>query len=139
MIYGIAPFMPPELVAILMEMGHGDELVIGDRNFPASTLARRLVRCDGVNGPAMLEEVLRLIPLDYVTDYDIMLMKPDGEPPVWAEYRRIVEQAQKNGPARLMDLPKPEFYARSREAFAVVITGESAAFGNVIVRKGVLK
>lgn len=140
MLRGIDRKISPELIKILMEMGHGDELVFGDGNFPAASHAQRLIRVDGHGIIAMLEAILPLFPLDYAVDYTAVLMKYPGEkePAVWSGYR---EQLQKypDGDKPFVLLPKPEFYERSRKAYAIVATGEQEGFANIIIRKGIIK
>ena len=139
MIKGIAPFMPPELVSALMEMGHGDELVLCDRNYPALEHGLKIVRCDALPIPVLLDEILRLIPLDYVTDYTIIAMNPPNLkdiPPVWQDYEKILK-ARAPQEAKIVPISKPEFYERSKKAYVLVKTGETARFANIIIKKGV--
>ena len=130
----------PELLKVLMEMGHTDEIVFSDSNFPAASHAPRLVRADGLGIPGLLEAILPLFPLDYTVDFSGVLMaKPTGEdPPVWDIYRQRLS-AWPDGDKELLALPKPEFYERTRNAYCVVATGETQVFANLIIRKGVVK
>lgn len=130
----------PSLLKILSEMGHGDEIVFGDGNFPAATHARRLVRADGLRITALLDAILPLFPLDYAVDYSMVLMKyrPDmEEPAVWSRYRELIE-SQPHGDKPASILAKPEFYERASKAYCIVATGESEGFANVIIRKGTI-
>ncbi len=141
MLKGIPTIISPELIKILMEMGHGDELVIADGNFPAATMAQRLVRCDGHNVPDLLEAILQLFPLDIYVPRPVALMQvvpgDKTQPTIWEEYRKII---QKNTEA-FEDFEFVErfaFYDRARGAFAVAATSESALYANIILKKGVL-
>ena len=143
MLKGIPSILPPELLKILMEMGHGDELVIGDGNFCAASLAQRLVRCDGHNVPRLLDAILSLFPLDRFVECPVALMEVvagsgDVEPPVWATYKEIVE---KHEPANnsIEFEERFAFYERTKKAYAVVATGETALYANIILKKGVIE
>ena len=143
MLKGISPLLPPELLKILAEMGHGDELVIGDGNFPAATMGKRCVRCDGHGAVAVMDAVLSLLPLDDFVDAPVTLMEvvpgtvPGGEPPVWAEFRQVL--ARREPGANIGFEERFAFYERSRRAFATVQTGESALYACVILKKGVIR
>lgn len=141
MLKNIPSIISPELIKILMEMGHGDELVIADGNFPAATMAQRLVRCDGHNAPDLLEAILQLFPLDTYVPRPVALMQvvpgDKTKPTIWEDYRKII---QKNTEA-FEDFEFVErfaFYDRARGAFAVAATSESALYANIILKKGVL-
>lgn len=141
MLKGIPSILTPELLKILMEMGHGDELVIGDGNFPAASMAQRLVRCDGHPVPPLLDAVLRLFPLDTFVDSPVALMAVVGggsdEPPVWQTYRDII--ATRSPDATGIELVERfAFYERAKRAYAIVASGESALYANVILKKGVV-
>ena len=140
MLKGIHPIISPDLLKILSEMGHGDEIVFGDGNFPAASHAQRLVRADGHSIPALLEAVLRLFPLDYATDYSAVLMayRGDREPAVWSRYAERLS-AFPDGDKPFLKLPKPEFYERARKAYCVTATSEREGFANLIIRKGVIR
>ena len=96
MLKGIPDIISPELLKILDEMGHGDEIVIGDGNFPAASNAKRLVRLDGHGVPEILEAILKLVPLDPYVDSPVMLMQvtpgDDTDPIIWKDYERIVKE-----------------------------------------------
>jgi L-fucose mutarotase len=140
MLKGISGKISPELLKILSEMGHGDEIVFGDSNFPAASHAQRLVRADGHGITAMLEAVLPLFPLDYAVDYTAALMqyRGDSEPKVWSSYRAQLAQ-HPDGDKQFVLLPKPEFYERAKKAYCIVATGEAEAFANIIIRKGCVR
>ncbi len=141
MLKGISPILPPELLKILMEMGHGDELVIGDGNFPAAGMAQRLVRCDGHSGTELLKAILQLFPLDKYSEKQVALMQvvdgDDVQPTIWMEYRSIVQQFE---PVyhNFEWVERFAFYERAKQAYAIVATGENALYANIILRKGVL-
>ena len=123
-----------------MEMGHTDEIVFADSNFPAASHARRLIRADGIGITDLLDAVLPLFPIDYATDHSALLMAKngEGEPRVWAAYKEKLA-SYSNGGKPLAELPKPEFYERARNAYCIVATGETETFANLIIRKGVIK
>jgi L-fucose mutarotase len=123
-----------------MEMGHGDEIVFGDSNFPAASHAQRLVRADGHSITALLGAILPLFPLDYAVDYTAVLMvfRGDKEPDVWSKYKEILE-IWPDGNKQFLTLPKPDFYERAKKAHCIVATSESEGFANMIIRKGVIR
>lgn len=143
MLKGIPAVLPPELLKILMEMGHGDEIVIADGNFPGASHAQRLVRCDGHGVPEVLDAVLRLLPLDPYVERPAALMRVmDGDPVkpvIWEQYRRIVETRE---PAAMRQgfeqMERFAFYERAKKAYAIVTTGETALYANILLKKGVV-
>ena len=142
MLLGIPNILSPDLVKILMEMGHGDEIVFADANFPAASHAQRLVRCDGHAIPDLLEAVLQLFPLDPYVDKPAALMQVvPGDPvetPIWETYREIIERRSKlTDPFETVE--RFAFYERARQAYAIVATGEHALYANLILKKGVIK
>ncbi|MCR4622527.1 MAG: L-fucose mutarotase [Clostridiales bacterium] len=141
MLKGISPIISPELLKILMEMGHGDEIVIGDGNFPAASIAKRLVRLDGHGVNEILDAVLKLFPLDTYVDAPVGLMQvmpgDDVVPVIWDEYRKTVDKYE---PGRKFGyIERFDFYERAKNAYAVVATGEGALYANIILKKGVVK
>ena len=139
MLKGISPILSPELLKILMEMGHGDELCIGDGNFPAVTNAQRLVRLDGHGVPEILDAILKLMPLDTYVDAPVSLMDngdPDNRPEIWATYKEIVEKNE--GDKNIGLVERFDFYDKAKNAFAIVATGETAIYANIILQKGVV-
>lgn len=140
MLKNIPAILSPELVKVLMEMGHGDEIVIADANFPAERLGQRVVRADGHNIPELLDAILKLFPLDGYSDYQYALMEivegDDVDPVIWNDYTRIIDEYDSN--AQVKHIERFDFYEQSKDAFAVLITGETALYGNVILKKGVL-
>lgn len=140
MLKNIPAIISPELLKTLCEMGHGDEIVIGDGNFPAASNAKRLIRMDGHGVPEILDAVLKLIPLDTYVDSPAMLMattKDDPTPEIWAKYKDII--TKNNGETNISQIERFKFYERTREAYAVIATSESALYANIILKKGVVK
>ena len=141
MLKGISGILTPDLLKILMEMGHGDEIVFGDGNFPAASHAQRLVRCDGHSIPALLDAVLPLLPLDRYVDCPlaVMAVTPGDtvETPIWDTYRQLAERHHEAGTA-LEEVERFAFYDRARKAYAIVATGEKALYANIILKKGVV-
>lgn len=138
MLKGIPKILSPELLKIMMEMGHGDELVIGDGNFPGASVNARCVRCDGHNVPELLKAILELYPLDtYAKPVYIMAKTPGDtvETPIWDEYAEIIKPYTEE---KLEQIERFEFYERAKKAYAVVMTGESALYANIILKKGVV-
>ncbi|HBR01344.1 MAG TPA: L-fucose mutarotase [Ruminiclostridium sp.] len=141
MLKGIPEILSPELLKILMEMGHGDEIVIGDGNFPAASIAKRLIRCDGHNVPELLEAILKFFPLDPYVDAPVSLMQVTPgdkvETPIWNTYREIINQYEPKA-NKIQNIERFAFYDRAKEAYAVVATGEKALYANIILKKGVV-
>ncbi|MBR2460750.1 MAG: fucose isomerase [Clostridia bacterium] len=142
MLKNVPKLLSPELLKILCEMGHGDELVIGDANFPSERYGQRVVRADGVGGAELLKAILTMIPLDTYAEPNFMLMAltPSDEgkvdPVIWKEYEKIA--AEKDGNHQLAMLKREIFYERAQKAYAVVASGEEAIYANVIIKKGVI-
>ena len=141
MLKGIPPIISAELMHVLMSMGHGDEIVLADGNFPAATYAQRLVVMPGHGVPPILEAVLRFFPLDtYAEDHAVVMSVVPGDPTVpviWDEYRRLLA-ASEGREIKLTEIERMTFYERARRAFAVVATSESALYANLILKKGVV-
>lgn len=138
MLKGIPSIISPELLKIMMEMGHGDEIVIGDGNFPGKSINENCVRCDGHNVPELLGAMLKLFPLDtYAKPVYIMEKVPGDtvETPIWDEYRNIVKPYTNE---ELEQIERFAFYERAKKAYAVVMTGETALYANIILKKGVV-
>jgi L-fucose mutarotase len=141
MLKGIPTILNPELLKIMMEMGHGDEIVISDGNFPGASIAKKIVRIDGNSVPEVLDAVLKFFPLDPYVESAVGLMqvvKGDKvETPIWEEYRKIVKKHDPKFKDFEM-IERFEFYERAKKAFAVVTTGETALYANIILKKGVV-
>jgi L-fucose mutarotase len=141
MLKGIPSILSPELLKILMEMGHGDEIVLADGNFPAASIAQRLVRCDGHAVPELLDAVLRLLPLDPYVKAPVALMAlvpgDKVETPIWDVYSGIIAKYEPKNNA-VEHVERFAFYERAKKAYAVVATGEKALYANIILKKGVV-
>lgn len=143
MLKGIPSILSPELLKILMEMGHGDTIVLGDGNFPAASLARdsQLVRLDGHGVPEVLDAILQLFPLDPYVEAPVSLMEVmPGDPvetPIWDEYAAIIEKHEPG--TKIGHIERFQFYETAKKAYAIVATGESALYANIILQKGVVK
>ena len=141
MLKGIPSILSPELLKVLQEMGHGDDIVIVDANFPAATCAQRLVRADGHNLPEVLDAVMQLLPLDTFSEYQAGLMEVvPGDTTVPAIWDTIKETIAKHETfdVKYEFIDRFEYYERTKNAFAVVATGETALYANVILKKGVI-
>lgn len=142
MLKGVPRLISPELLKILSEMGHGDEVVIADGNFPSSSNAQRLVRYDGLEVPEVLENVLKVFPLDTSVEYPVSLMavseNDDYTPVIWEEFEEILQDSgEENIAVEYID--RFEFYERAKEAYAIIATTESALYANIILKKGVIE
>ena len=141
MLKGISPILSPELLKILMEMGHGDELCIGDGNFPAASIAQRLVRLDGHGVTETLDAILALFPLDTYVDAPVTLMQvvpgDNVDPVIWKDYEKVIRKHESD--KKIENIGRFEVYDRAKKCYAVVATGESALYANIILKKGVVK
>ncbi|EKN65277.1 transport protein RbsD/FucU [Neobacillus bataviensis LMG 21833] len=140
MLKGIPPIISPDLMKILMEMGHGDEIVLADGNFPAASHAARLINGNGHGVPEFLTAILQFFPLDTYVKSPVMLMNPvegDEEPVIWQEYDEIVTKMS-SCPIQIEKLERMDFYERSKAAYAILATSERVPYGNIILKKGVL-
>jgi L-fucose mutarotase len=139
---GIANIISPELLKVLMEMGHGDEIVIADGNFPAASHAARLIRCDGHGAIPLLEAILPLFPLDQYVQAPVALMSvvpgDPTKPEIWTEYKRVLEKYETSH-TQFEFVERYAFYDRAKEAYAIVATGEPALYANIILKKGVIR
>jgi len=142
MLRNIPANLSPDLVKILLEMGHGDEILLADANFPGHHLHPTTVRADGLGIPDLLTSILTLMPLDRYSSYQVALMETVGDdprPPVWDVYEQIWNEAEKDaGPVSVRTIERMAFYDYTPSVYAVVITGETALYGNLILKKGVL-
>ena len=140
MLLGISPLFSPELLAVLYRMGHGDEIVLADAHFPGETYGKRVLRADGLKIPDLLDAILPLFVLDtYVESPLVMMAAVMGDqldPAVEAAYRQAIDTHWPATPS-IQRIDRFDFYERTRQAFAVVMTGETAKYGNIILKKGV--
>lgn len=138
----IDPVLSPELLAILRQMGHGDEIAIVDANFPSVTMGQRVVRADGVTATHLTDAILKLMPLDDFVEETAFVMRqvhaPDEWAPVCVEFEGLVKQ-HSGGRFGIVGLERFAFYDRVRSAFAVVASAERRLYGNIILKKGVLR
>ena len=138
MLKNVPKLLSPELLKILCAMGHGDEIVIGDGNFPAAANAKRLVRADGIGTCAMLDAILQVFPLDQYDDNNFVLMqKCEGDAAdvsIWQEYEAILKNYEPQ--AKVSFEERFAYYERAKKAFAVVATGEEKQYANIILKKG---
>ena len=141
MLKGIHPAISPELLKTLAEMGHGDEIILADAHFPGHTFGARVLRADGLSVTTLLEGILPLFELDSYADPLVMMQAVPGDeldPSVEEKYMAVVKRhaTQAKLPIRI---DRMAFYDRAKSAFAVVMTGEIAKYGNLLLKKGVTK
>jgi L-fucose mutarotase len=140
MLKGISPLLSPDLLHTLSRMGHGDEIILADAHFPGETFNSNVLRADGLKIADLLEAILPLFELDAYVDHPIVMMAavegdildPDVE-------KRYLKSIRKTNPdvAPIQRIGRFDFYDRAEEAFAVVMTGETAKYGNILLKKGV--
>lgn len=144
MLKGVPSILSPQLLKVLCEMGHGDEIVIADGNFPAESMGKDAVvlRADGHGVPEILDAVLKMIPLDQYVETPAALMEvvpgDDCVPVIWEQYRALLEENGED-PARIEMMERFAFYERAKKAYAIIATGESAIYANILLKKGVVK
>ena len=140
MLTGISPLVGPDLLAALCRMGHGDELVLADAHFPADSVGGRVLRADGLRIADLLDAILPLLAIDsYAEDPIVMMAAVEGDrldPAVHDRYRVAIERHHP-GAQETVFISRFDFYDRARRAFAVVATGETDTYGNIILKKGV--
>ena len=135
MLKGISPAISPELLKVLAEMGHGDEIVLSDAHFPAHTMNERVIRADGLGCDVLLKGLAPLVELDSYATPVVMMEAVKGDaldPEVERKYRVALGYA-----GEIERMERYAFYERAKKAYAVVLTGETAKYGNVIIKKGV--
>lgn len=142
MLKGLDPLLGPDLLQVLRAMGHGDEIVITDANYPSESAGPIVVRLDGQESPRVLDAVLSVMPLDEFVPEAAWHMQvvgdPTGEMPIFGLFREII--ARREGPKfKLHSLERYAFYERARQAYAVVATGERRLYGNIILKKGIVR
>lgn len=145
MLKGISPVISPDLLKALAEMGHGDELVIADGNFPCHSVGKNavVIRADGHGVPEMLDAILKLIPLDTYTEKPVALMevvKGDtcGTPEIWKTYEEILTKYEPEH-HNIDYTERFAFYERAKGAYLIIATGEKAIYANILLKKGVVK
>ena len=145
MLKGISPIISPELLKALAQMGHGDELVIADGNFPCHSVGKDaiVIRADGHGVPEVLDAVLQLLPLDTYSEKPVALMevmKDDDcpTPPIWAEYEKILTKYEPQH-HEIEYTERFAFYERAKKSYLIIATGEKAIYANILLKKGVVK
>ena len=144
MLKGTPSILSPELLKVLCEMGHSDRIVIGDGNFPAESMGKDaiVIRCDGHGVPELLDAILQIMPLDTYVEKPMNLMEVmPGDPvetPIWDTYKEIVAKHDKRGAACVGNIERFQFYEEAKKAYALIATGESAVYANVMLQKGVV-
>ena len=140
MLKNIDPLLGPDLLAALRAMGHGDEIAIVDANYPASSSGRPLIRLDGISATRAAQAILSVLPLDDFTPDNAWHMQvvddPQADLPIFAEFRQALKDS--NG-GRLAGLDRFEFYDKAQSAFVLVVTGEDRLYGNLLLKKGVIR
>ena len=139
MLKGLDPLLTGDLLQVLADMGHGDEIAIVDENFPAATMARRLVRLPGSTATEALAAVLSLMPLDDFVDHPAAAMDAPGErPAIYPEFEAAMAAAEGRAVA-LEPVERFAFYERAKATYATIATGERRLYANIIVKKGVIR
>lgn len=144
MLKGIPPILSPELLKVLCEMGHSDRIVIGDGNFPAETMGKNatVIRCDGHGVPELLDAILQVFPLDTYVEKPVSLMQvmPGDmvETPIWDTYKEIVAKHDARGSEAIGEIERFAFYDEAKTAYAIIATGETALYANIMLQKGVV-
>ncbi|MBD2748983.1 RbsD/FucU family protein [Microvirga sp. BT688] len=142
MLKNIDPLLSPDLLMVLRSMGHGDDIAIVDANFPATAMARRLVRLDGLAATEVTHAILSVMPLDDFVPEAAWRMEvvgdPQAEQPIFDEFRAIIARHE-GANFRLASLERFAFYEQAKAAYAIVSTGERRLYGNIILRKGVVR
>ncbi|HCR43111.1 MAG TPA: L-fucose mutarotase [Ruminococcaceae bacterium] len=144
MLKNVPPVLSPELLKVLCEMGHGDELVIGDGNFPAESVGRDaiVIRADGHGVKEILDAVLTVIPLDKYTKNPVALMSvvpgDPVKPTIWNDYKAVIAKHGED-PKAIEMTERFAFYERAKKAYAIIATGETAIYANILLKKGVVQ
>lgn len=145
MLKGIPKILSPELLKVLCEMGHSDRLVIADGNFPSESMGKnaKVIRCDGHGVPELLEAILTVFPLDTYVETPVSLMQvmpgDNVETPIWDEYKEIVSRFDERGQKAIGQTERFAFYEEAKTAYAIIATGETALYANIMLQKGVVK
>ncbi len=143
MLKKIPPILSPELLKVLCEMGHGDRILLADGNFPAASVGMNaiVIRCDGHGVPELLRAVLELMPLDDYAERPVQLMAvtpgDETETPIWYKYAGILRESGETRDV-MGYLERADFYDEAKKAYAVVATGETALYANIMLQKGVI-
>ena len=144
MLKNIPKILSPELLKVLCEMGHSDRIVIADGNFPAETMGKNsiVIRADGHGCTELLEAILELFPLDTYVEYPVKLMQvaegDNAETPIWDDYKKTVAKYDDRGADAFCEVERFRFYEEAKNAYAIIATGESAVYANIMLQKGVI-
>ena len=144
MLKGVPKILSPELLKVLCEMGHSDQIVLSDGNFPAESMGKdcKVIRCDGHGVPELLDAILSVFPLDTYVENPVNLMEvvpgDDVETPIWDTYGEIISKYDNRGKEAISNIERFDFYDKAKKAYAIVATGEKALYANVILQKGVV-
>ena len=144
MLKGISPVISPQLLKVLCEMGHSDRIVIADGNFPAESMGKNavVIRADGHGVPEILEAILKLFPLDTYVEKPVSLMQvmkgDNAETPIWDTYKEIISREDKRGANAIGEIERFEFYEQAKTAYAIVATGETAIYANIMLQNGIV-
>ena len=144
MLKGIPEILSPELLKVLCEMGHSDRLVIADGNFPVESMGKNAItiRCDGHGVPEILDAILQLFPLDTYVEHPVNLMEvmpgDTVETPIWDTYKEIVAKHDARGAEAIGQIERFAFYDEAKKVYAIIATGESALYANIMLQKGVV-
>ncbi len=142
MLKGIPTIIPPVLLKVLCEMGHGDEIVIADGNFPSESVGKDaiVIRMDGHGVPEVLDAVLSLVPLDQYVEKPVCLMDrvkgDNADVSIWGTYNKLLNKHESKSLDDVQMLERFEFYDRAKSAYAVIATSERSQYANVILKKG---
>ncbi|PLW78318.1 RbsD/FucU family protein [Cohaesibacter celericrescens] len=141
MLKGVSSLLSPDLLYVMAQMGHSDEIILADALFPAYSVNSKVLRMDGVEIPALLHAMMPHFPIDtYVKDSVFMVEPPMGDaedPELPQKYRAIIDQYCPEAPATMFTPDRQEFYQRASKAFCVVVTGSVVKYGNLLLKKGV--
>lgn len=144
MLKQIPAILSPDLLKVLAEMGHSDTIVLADGNFPAASMGKDaiVIRCDGHGVPELLEAILKLFPLDSYVEHPVSLMAvapgDTVETPIWDRYRAIIRESGEADDDGILEVERFAFYEAAKQAYAIVATGETALYANIILQKGVV-
>lgn len=144
MLKNIPKILSPQLLKVLCEMGHSDQIVVSDGNFPAESMRKDsiVIRCDGHGVAELLDAILTVFPLDTYVDKPVNLMEvmpgDNVETPIWDTYKEIIQKHDNRGEETVGTIERFKFYNEAKKAYAIIATGEKALYANVILQKGVV-
>lgn len=146
MLKGVPKILPPELLKVLCEMGHGDRICIGDGNLPCESLGKNaiVIRMDGHNVPEILDAILTVFPLDTYVEHPAIIMQIADrdigkvEVPIWDEFNKIIKKHDERGEKSVGKIERFDFYDESKKCYCIIATGEKAIYANIILQKGIV-